>query len=213
MKDTYCGTAAALRDALSHAVLRGGASSLKALHQSAPGDDVLTGTDATAQAARIRYRLDRLTDLQRALLVVSYAPQNITCACHRPCCAGHYPNPEWSGALAQIVAHTAPLFIGHVPNIRLRSALVANILTHTGETQVSLAQRCGVHRQTVAEHTAILGATLSGTRQKSGEFDAAFGRIDALLREAGIVRDESASDVTNEETTALACRQRGALAA
>ncbi|MBB5408583.1 hypothetical protein HDG34_002520 [Paraburkholderia sp. HC6.4b] len=213
MKDTYCGTAAALRDALSHAVLRGGASSLKALHQSAPGDDVLTGTDATAQAARIRYRLDRLTVLQRALLVVSYAPRNLTCACHRPCCAGHYPNPEWSGALALVVADTAPLFTGHVPNIRLRSALVANILTHTSETQVSLAQRCGVHRQTVAEHTAILSAALSGTRQKSGEFDAAFGRVDALLREAGIVRDESASDVTNEETAAVACRQRGALAA
>ncbi|MBC8722114.1 hypothetical protein F6X37_11065 [Paraburkholderia sp. 31.1] len=204
MKDVYSGTAAALRDALAHAVSRGGTSSLAVLHQSPSGDTVLTGTDATAQAARIRYRLDQLPAVQRALLMLSYAPRNLTCACHRPCCAGHYPNPEWSGALALIVAHTAPLFTGHAPNIRLRSALVANILTHTSETQVSLAQRCGVHRQTVAEHTAILGAALSGTRQKAGEFDAAFSRIDTLLREAGIVRDESASGTPNEQTAVLA---------
>ena len=28
-----------------------------------------------------------------------------------------------------------------------------------------------------------------GTRQRTGEFDTAFARIDALLREAGIVAD------------------------
>lgn len=64
-------------------------------------------------------------------------------------------------------------------------------VTRTHETAVSLAQRCGVHRNTVAEHTAILEAALMGTRQRSGELDAAFARIDALLREAGIVTDET----------------------
>jgi hypothetical protein len=56
---------------------------------------------------------------------------------------------------------------------------------------VSLAQRCGVHRNTVAEHTAILEAALTGTRQQAGEPDAALTRVDTLLREAGIVREET----------------------
>lgn len=30
-----------------------------------------------------------------------------------------------------------------------------------------------------------------GTRQRTGEFDTAFARIDALLREAGIVVDQA----------------------
>ena len=107
---------------------------------------------------------------------------------------GRYPNREWRDALDAVVAHTAPLLAGHAPNVRLRAALVANLLTRTHETAVNLAQRCGVHRQTVAEHTAILEAALTGTRQKAGEFDAAFARIDTLLREAGIVADDAAND-------------------
>lgn len=187
MKDHYISTAAALRDALRHAVERGGLSSLAVLHQGATADDALTGFDGTAQAGRIRARVDRLNPVQRALIVASYAPRNLTCNCRSPCCAGQYPNPEWANALTQVIAHTAPLFVGKAPNIRLRSALTANLLTHTAETQVSLAQRYGAHRQTVAEHTAILEAALIGTRQQRGEFDAAFERIDMLLREAGIV--------------------------
>jgi hypothetical protein len=94
-------------------------------------------------------------------------------------------------ALTVVVAHTAPLLTGHAPNVRLRVALVTNLLTRTRETAVSLAQRCGVHRNTVAEHTAILEAALTGTRQQAGEPDAALTRVDTLLREAGIVREET----------------------
>lgn len=205
MKDIYACTADALRDALRHAVQRGGPSSLGVLHQGVSADDALCGFDGTAQAGRIRARLDVLTPVQRALIVASYAPRNVTCNCRTRCCAGHYANPEWSDALALVVAHTAPLLAGHSPNVRLRAALVANLLTHTAETQISLAQRCGVHRQTVAEHTAILGAALVGTRQKTGEFDAAFERIDTLLRNAGIVGDETAEQTEHEKDTAVAC--------
>jgi hypothetical protein len=187
MKEHYTSTAAALRDALRHAVQRGGLSSLAVLHQGATADDALAGFDGTAQAGRVRARLDRLSPVQRALIVASYAPRHLTCNCRAPCCAGQYPNPEWSAALALIVAHTTPLFAGRAPNLRLRAALTANMLTHTAETQASLAQKYGAHRQTVAEHTAILEAALIGTRQQRGEFDAAFARVDGLLREAGIV--------------------------
>jgi hypothetical protein len=163
MRDIYAGTAAALRDALRHAVQRGGASSLGVLHQGVTSAGTLAGDDATAQAGRIRRQLDRLAPVPRALLVVSYAPRDLVCSCRSPCCAGRFPNPEWRDALETVVAHTAPTLAGHAANIRLRTALVANLLTHTHETAVSLAQRCGVHRQTVAEHTALLDAALMGT--------------------------------------------------
>ncbi|WP_233869616.1 hypothetical protein [Paraburkholderia adhaesiva] len=191
MRDCYAGTAAALRDALRHAVERGGASSLGVLHQGVPSAATLSGDAATAQAGRIRRQLDRLSPVPRALLVVAYAPRDIVCNCRAPCCSGRYPNPEWRNALDLVVVHTGPLLTGCVPNVRLRTALVANLLTRTHETAVSLAQRCGVHRNTVAEHTAILDAVLTGTRQRAGELDAAFARIDTLLREAGIVADET----------------------
>ncbi|KVT57777.1 hypothetical protein [Burkholderia ubonensis] len=86
-----------------------------------------------------------------------------------------------------VVKHTAPLLAGLAANQRLRSSLVVNLLTQTHETAVSVAQRCGVNRQTVATHTAILEAALIGTRQQAGQFDASFARVDGLLREAGIV--------------------------
>ncbi|WP_233872440.1 hypothetical protein [Paraburkholderia adhaesiva] len=190
MRDCYAGTAAALRDALRHAVERGGASSLGVLHQGVPSISTLTGDAATAQAGRIRRQLDRLAPVPRALLVVAYAPRDVACNCRAPCCSGRYPNPEWRDALDLVVAHTAPLMAGHAPNVRLRAALVANLLTRTHETAVSLAQRCGVHRKTIAEHTAILEAALMGTRQHAGELDTAFARVDVLLREAGIVADD-----------------------
>lgn len=194
MKDHYTGSAHALRDALRHAIERGSACSLATLHQSTAESGTLEGTDASAQAARILRRLDQLTPVQRALLVVSYAPSSVPCACRRPCCSGHYPNRDWAAAVTLLTAHTAALFAGHAPNLKLRRALIANLLTHTAETQVALAQRYGVHRQTVASHTAILTTALIGTRRTGGEFDHAFARIDTLLHDAGIVADASVAE-------------------
>jgi hypothetical protein len=187
MKVSYTSTAEALRDALRHIIEAGSTSSLAPLHQSAGSGVTLEGTDASVQAARIRRQLERLPLAQQAILVVSYAPRGLRCNCRRPCCAGHYPNPEWATALTFVVATTAALFVNHVPNLRLREALVANLLTHTAETQLALAQRCGAHRQTVAEHSSVLSTALMGTRTQGGAFDVAFAHIDERLHEAGIV--------------------------
>ncbi|WP_244829211.1 hypothetical protein [Caballeronia sp. TF1N1] len=191
MKDHYLSTAEALRDALRHTVESGSVSSLAPLHQSVGTGMALVGTDASVQAARIRRQLERLPMAQQALLVVSYAPRQLRCNCRRPCCAGHYPNPEWANALTFVVATTAALFANHVLNVRLREALVTNLLTHTSETQVALAQRCGAHRQTVAQHISLLSPALLGTRTQGGAFDAAFAHIDERLRETGIVMSET----------------------
>ncbi|WP_233863501.1 hypothetical protein [Paraburkholderia adhaesiva] len=190
MRTVYSSPAAALRDALRHAVERSGMSSLGVLHQGVPSPATLTGTDATAQAARIRRQLDRLAPLPRALLVVAYAPQALKCSCGARCCSGSYPNPEWADAMRVALAHVSTLLSGHAVNERLHRAVVANALTRTKETTVSLAQRCGVDRHTVATHVSIIEADLTGTRQTPGRFDHATTRIDALLREAGIVADE-----------------------
>lgn len=187
MQSRYTDTARALRDTLRLSAERGGASSLAQLHQQAVGETVLLGEDACAQAARIRRQLERLPVIQQSLLTVSYAPRDIVCCCRRRCCAGHYANPEWSLALARVVAYITPLLVGCVPNLKLRTVLVANLLTHTHESAVDLAQRCSVHRETVANHQAILAAALVGTRTTGGAFDHAFARIDELLHEAGIV--------------------------
>lgn len=56
MRSLYSSPATALRDALRHAVERGGMSSLGVLHQGVLSPAMLTGTDATAQAVRAAVR-------------------------------------------------------------------------------------------------------------------------------------------------------------
>lgn len=206
MRDLYTSHAAALRDALRHAVERGGMSSLGVLHQGVPSASTLTGTDATAQAARIRRQLERLAPVPRALLVIAYAPRTLKCSCGSRCCAGSYPNPEWDEAMRVTLAHVAPLLTGHAANERLHRAVIANALTRQKETAVSLAERCGVNRHTVAAHVTIIEADLVGTRQIAGRFDHASARIDALLREAGIVADAGSGTTApaNDDTHAQA---------
>ncbi|MFL9998730.1 hypothetical protein PQR34_45420 [Paraburkholderia sediminicola] len=216
MKDTYRSTAHALGDALRHVIEQGGKCSLGVLHQRVTPADVLTGFDGTTQSAHIRSRLDRLPAIARALLVVSYAPRVIVCNCGAACCARHRPNPEYAAALTVLLAHIEPLLTGRVLNVPLRSALVENVLRHTRETNLSIAQRCGTHRSTVADHLTVIEAALVGTRERTGEFDGAFLRIDTLLREAGIVGDATeaqavqASGLTagehqHERCAAVAC--------
>ncbi|CAE6850166.1 hypothetical protein R75461_07431 [Paraburkholderia nemoris] len=188
MKTRYRCPDDALKAALAHAPPAGGTSS----------------GEASAQVGFIRRRLEQLPPEQQALLTVAFAPRNISCPCRRPCCSGHYPNPEWARALEAVVAHTAPLLSGHRPDIRLRTAIVDNLLTRTAETQTDLAQRCGVNRQTVAEHTAILATALMGTRHQGGAFDHALARIDVSLRETGIVGDPVTGPVADTATDAPA---------
>jgi len=191
MRDIYSNHAAALRDALRHAVERGGASSLGVLHQGVPSASTLTGTDATAQAARVRRQLDQLAPLGRALLVLAYAPQTLRCSCGARCCSGSYPNPEWDHAMRLVLAHIAPLLAGHAANQKLHRAIIANALTRTRETTVNLAERCGVNRHTVAAHVSIIEADLVGNRHVAGRFDTATARIDELLRAACIVAEDA----------------------
>ncbi|WP_322031212.1 hypothetical protein [Paraburkholderia sp. J76] len=82
-------------------------SSLGVLHQGVPSASKLTGTDATAQAARIRRQLEQLALAPRALLVIAYARRTLKCSCGARCCGGSYPNPEWADAMRVLLAHVA----------------------------------------------------------------------------------------------------------
>ncbi|MBB3003901.1 hypothetical protein FHX57_006278 [Paraburkholderia tropica] len=204
MREQYPNAPGALRDALRHAVERGGMSSLGVLHQGVPSASTLTGTDATFQAGRIRAQLDKLQPLARALLVIAYAPRTLKCTCGARCCAGSYPNPEAENAMREVLAHVAPLIARRAANEALDRAIIGNALTRTRETAVNLAQRCGVNRHTVAAHVAAIEADLIGTRQVAGKFDHASARIETLLRDAGIVADAGAGATAANDATRCA---------
>jgi hypothetical protein len=59
-------------------------------------------------------------------------------------------------ALVLLVVHTAPPVGGHVSNVLLRAAVIANVLTRNTETHPGLARREGAHRQTAAAQAGIL---------------------------------------------------------
>ena len=143
-------------------------SSLGVLYQDVPSSATLTGTDATAQAARIRRQLERLAPVPRALPVIAYAPRSLKCSCGARCCSGGDPNPEWAEAMRVALAHLASLVAEYAANETLHSAIIANALPSTKETAVSLAERCGVSRHTVAAHVGIIEADLIGNRRTPG---------------------------------------------
>jgi hypothetical protein len=184
----FTSTDRALRFALRFAAQQSGASSFASIVGSTRATSLgLAGVDGAAQAGMIRAEIDKLNETARAVLIAHYAPPDLPCECRRPCCSGRVPNAEWTRAVTVIARDTTPLFAGRVTLFRLRQTLIGNILQSVRETDVSLAQRYGVHRQTVAEHAEKLETALLGTRQTIGELTRAIGRVDTLLHAAGIV--------------------------
>jgi hypothetical protein len=189
MRDRYSSHAAALRDALRHAVARGGMSSLSVLHQGVPFASTLTGTDATAQAARIRRQLDRLAPLARALLVIAYEPRSLKCSYGAYCCAGSYPNPEWEDAMRVTHAHIAPLLARHRASYKLRCAIVAIALICAKESALSLAECNGVNRHAIAAQVAIIETDSRASGAKTCWIEPARGRS-LRSRDVTCARDE-----------------------
>lgn len=124
MLDLYSSHAAALRDALRHAVERGDMSSLGVLHQGVPSAATLTG-----RMPRPRPRVSVVSSnasrpVPRALLVIACAPRSLKCSSGARCCAGSYPNPEWVEAMRVVLAHVAPLLTKLVANEALHRAIM-----------------------------------------------------------------------------------------
>ncbi|MDR6384950.1 DNA-binding protein [Paraburkholderia caribensis] len=180
-------TEAALRFALRFVSQQHSSSELAGLRGPSRIGKGLSGVDGAAQAGMIRAELDKLTPLQRALIVGRYALPDMVCTCGRACCCGRMPNPEWSEAISLLARAMTPLFAGRSTYFRLRQRLIGNALLGARMTDSSLALGYGVHRQTVAEHAAKIETALLGTRHQIGELDRAYAHIDALLRDVAIV--------------------------
>lgn len=153
-------------------------------------DDSVGLVTAAARAGQIRAILQKLTQLDRDLLVLRHAPDHLPCSCGAPCCSGRMPNPEWSDALRS-VAHTfaAPLAKGAMGSGLLRAELLKATIRREHIEYKEVAERYEIDRRTVATHAATLHAAIWGTKHSAGEYQRAFERADALLREAGIVGD------------------------
>lgn len=190
MRDLYSSHAAALRDALSHVVERGGMSSLGVLHQGrtivrhAHGHRCNGAGGAHPSPARTaRARAPCAT---RHCLRAAHAEMQLP---RGQLSESRMGRCDARGARARrAIAHQSRRQRGATPRDHCGRA---DALTRTRETAVSLAERCGVNRHTVAAHVAIIETDLIGNRQAPGRLDAASTRIDALLREAGIVADAS----------------------
>ncbi|QUN44678.1 hypothetical protein KEH56_36525 [Burkholderia cenocepacia] len=124
------------------------------LRRSGGASDRLVGPDGVVQAGMVRAEVDRLPPIQQALLIGRYALAEIPCTCGRTCCSGSVPNPEWTAAITTLTKSTIVEFSGRVTNFRLHREIIGNALLGIRVTDASLAARYGVHRQTVATHTA-----------------------------------------------------------
>ncbi|MGF6697633.1 hypothetical protein OKW38_002245 [Paraburkholderia sp. MM5496-R1] len=193
MEPVFKSTEAALRYAYAFSTEQYGRSAMAVMY-ARPGNGLgLGGLDGAGQAGMVRAEIDKLTPTQRAVLVVRYAPRELPCSCRRPCCSGHYQNGEWKAAIEDLVQHTAPLFAGHVSNVRLRAALIRAAILRERPNHTALGKEFGVDRNTVAKHAGIIELAVVGTRREIGEFDRAYARIDGLLDEAGLVGEMHAA--------------------
>lgn len=126
------------------------------IHQGVPSASTLTGTDATAQAARAPLA-ERLA---RALVVVAYPPQTLVVFVRGALLFGALSQSRMGQAMRVVLAHVAPLFAGRAANDKSHRAISAKALTRTREAAVNLVQRCGGNRHTVIAHVSIIEADL-----------------------------------------------------
>lgn len=140
----------------------------------------LAGLDGAAQAGMIRAEVATFGRLREAIVTAWFAPRTLPCSCRRSCCTGHKDNLEWTEAIAFITQAALEKLSGKVSNYRLRRSIVMRNF-RVGAKLMDLADQCGVHRDTAAEHNAILTAWLSGDRKRHG----AIGEIGKTLTAVG----------------------------
>jgi hypothetical protein len=158
---------------------------------SPPGKG-LGGLDGAAQAGFIRAEVEQLGKLVEAIIIARFAPHALPCTCRSPCCSGRKSNKEWRVALAVIAdrARTNAL-AGCTSTGIMRLAYVERHFCRKDEriNLDKLADRLGMHRNTVQDHARRVHVWLAGTRGKvgiPGMEDAAINAISERLIGQGV---------------------------
>lgn len=151
----------------------------------------LSGLDGAGQAGMIRAELARLPLLHQAVLVASFAPQQVPCGCSANCCRGWKTNAEWATAISELTTFAASAALsGCLSNARLRSALLQRLLG-AKVTLVNLAECHGVDEKTAAAHSAKIKRWLFGGGEGlPGEHQQALRAFSARMSKSGLIQDE-----------------------
>lgn len=121
----------------------------------------LAGNDGAAQAGMIWYELQRMPEVEVAVLVARFAPRSMPCTCTNACCSGYTPNPAWNDAVRTLEQHAMAQLAGHVSNYRLRRRLVEKAIGLKIEIK-ALAKECGVTEKTAGSHWRIIKEWMNG---------------------------------------------------
>lgn len=152
----------------------------------------LGGLDGAAQAGFVRQELAACGRLYEALIIAQLAPRGTPCACRAPCCSGTRPNRERAEAIDYLVTEAIKVLSGCVTHHRMRVALVEAALRRERPGITALAERCGVHRDTVSEHAKRVRRWLIGEREEIGLEQRAWEAITARLTACGMVGEPAA---------------------
>jgi hypothetical protein len=145
----------------------------------------LAGLDGAAQAGIIRAEVAALGKIRDAIVVAWHAPWTLPCSCKSPCCSGEKPNQEFQEAISIISDHAVTLLSGKLSNGRLRRAIVMRCF-RVPQKLSDVAEACGVHRDTVSDHSRIIKRWLS---EKDGEIEKSITAAEQRLVAAGIVEE------------------------
>lgn len=146
----------------------------------------LVGLDGAAQAGMVLAELQKLTPIERAVLVARCAPRVLRCECRSPCCAGYRANPDWREAISELTEHVIVALSGTLSHYRVRSGCVQRFFGAKVKL-TELAESCGVNRNTVSAHNQAIVKVLKGLEHRAFEaFDVAVDERGMILAEGAI---------------------------
>ncbi|MDR2365853.1 MAG: hypothetical protein LBD68_08390 [Zoogloeaceae bacterium] len=155
----------------------------------------LAGLDGAAQAGMIRAEVHALGKLPEAIITARFAPPTLPCSCGAPCCCGKRRNEEWINAIAVIADESRRTALaGCESNGLMRREYVIRCFVNKTERESleRIAERHGIHVDTVSAHAKKIANWLSGRREKHGvdivgEEQKSLDAIEARLAGSGVV--------------------------
>lgn len=149
----------------------------------------LGGLDGAAEAGNIKRIVKLSGEFSENVAIARFMPKRIPCSCRRLCCQGWIPNLEWRGAIRHITREIQGVcFDGHADS-EYRNRVVGRYFMKEAEREpfVSIAAVGGFSERTVKRHFEQVRQFLGGNKTQKGSEQILMDRIDAALRDAGVV--------------------------